>query len=216
MFTYHCPNPDCEDRGQHGFHSPDCEYHSYSETAIELAYIDILSRLTFEPMSNPELRRSVNDVPGREWSELHQECLMALWGLDHIEYNNDRDVFIHCEDGGQQASAHPTQEPLKTIHDFGTVDGAHDNGIFALIAWYSNQFDEWELVKQQLHEWNDRTNTFERGSFSETSFEGVLEKKKHIFDEEYGWRRMGREAKQQIDQYRTQHPRTTENRQHVS
>jgi hypothetical protein len=157
--------------------------------------MDILSVLSVLPCRKSSLEDSVDGG----WTDLHEDCFKTLWGLNHIKLN-DSSQFALLTPDEQQESVEPTQEPLRTIYEHGTVPGCHDNGIFALIAWYANQDLSWDETKQKLREWFSRTGTWRRGGFSEPSKDEVLEKKKHVWEEAYGWSSMGQAAKRQIEQ----------------
>jgi hypothetical protein len=192
MYSYVCP--DC--RTESNIHEYDCEFEGTERAVIERAYIDIISRLSLTPFEQSTLEELVN-----EWSDLHEACFYSLWGRNHITLRNDGKFRLRSSDE-REKSIHPTFEPLKTIFEHGSVAGCHDNAVFSLIAWYANQDLSWEETKEQLHTWFSRTGSWNSSEFEEASIDDLLEKKKHVWDEAYGWDTTAKAAKRVIEQKR--------------
>jgi len=176
-----------------------------SHQEIEEVYVDILSTLSITPCAKSSLKESSH----LGWSELHEDCLSALWANDYVERRSDRCFELLTADE-RRGDVEPTHEPLRTIYEYGTVPGCHDNGIFALISWFANQDLSWDETKQELHDWFQDTGTWERGGFSESSKEELLEDKKHVWEEAYGWKSKGQAARRVIDNYRRLGPKETD------
>lgn len=188
MFDYHCP--ECQSTNR--LHLPDCDF---AETGrdYEQAYVDIISTLSLVVCSRESLKEEAY-----EWSELHDAVLERLCSLGRVHETHDGSLQLVHPDRLQH-QREPHFEPLATIYTEGTVRGSHDNGIFALIAYYSHIGLSWEETKKEMLEWFNRTGTWNRGGFAEGSPEAVLEKKHHVWDRGYGWERKGSAAKRVIE-----------------
>lgn len=192
MFEYPCP--DCY--STLSIHNEGCEHSSVERESVEKAYIDIISMLSVASVSKPSLENAIDD-----WSTLHADCLSALLATDRVaKYDDGRFKLLTSEE--REKILAPTTDPLKTIYEYGTVPGCHDNGIFALIAYFANQDLSWEQTKTKIEEWFERTGTWERGGFdSHSSVDDVIEDKKHVWEEAYGWSSKGKAAARIIENH---------------
>jgi hypothetical protein len=201
MFKYPCP--DCSSTLE--IHGLNCGHGGVSREAIESAYIDIISMLSIASVSKTTLKDNVND-----WSDLHDACLSQLEATRRVR-KHDGGCYKLLSPSERQQATRPTTDPLETIYEYGTVPGAHDNGIFALIAYFANQGLSWEQTKEEMHEWFERTGTWSRGGFdSHRTIDSVLEDKHHVWDEAYGWSDKGKAAQRVIEGHKkgSQHTST--------
>ena len=93
----------------------------------------------------------------------------------------------------------PTHDPIKTIYEKGSVPGCHDNSVFALIAWYEMVGLSWDETREHVVEWLHETGTWARGGFEESSPEELVDSKRHVYEQGYGWKEKATAAKSIID-----------------
>ena len=145
-------------------------------------------------MSRERLQSAVDG----HWTELYEATIRML----------ERDARIDVDDAGQIALVppddiadriEPTEDPLRTIYEVGSVAGAHDNSVFAMVSYYASKGLSWEDTRQQVLEWLERTGTWERGGFEEPSPQVLVDEKRHVYEEGYGWLEKARAAKAVID-----------------
>jgi len=191
MFSYPCP--DCTEET---IHKQGCKYEYADRAEIEQGYIDIISWLSLCPMEKSSLKDQL-----REWTDLHEDCLSHLKSLQRVKRCGDGRLKLLTAEKREQKIV-PTFEPLATIYNYGTVPGCHDNGIFALISYYSYQDLSWEETREKLHDWFERTGTWGRRGFQESSIDELLNSKKHVWEEGYGWETKGKAARRVIQNHR--------------
>ena len=188
-FEYPCPG--CRTRSN--LHDADCSFDGVQWTAIEGAYVDLLARLSRRPWNEDALRADVED-----WGGLHAAALSRLRGDQRVDEQGEELELLTAAEYKERVTA-PTMEPLKTIYEKGSVPGAHDNAVFALIAFYEMVGLSWEETKEQMLVWLDESGTWTRGGFEEETPEELVDSKKHVYDQGYGWKQAGKEAKAVID-----------------
>lgn len=191
------PCPDCGTTNS--IHNPTCDHCYTSRAQVEKAYIDILSHLSVEAVAKDQLQ---NDIYN-EWGELHEAVLTSLISAGLITLTSDMELQLVSLDTAHDP-IDPQYDPLRTLFQHGSVPGAHDNAIFALIAWYEARGLSWKETKENVIEWMHSTGSWDRGGFEESTPEEVLEKKKHVYDgpgngDGYGWRSRAEQAKKVID-----------------
>lgn len=192
MFTYHCP--DC--KTTNNVHEIGCEFEETNRAEFEKAAVDIISVLSVLTCSKSSVKANSD-----EWSPLHDAVFDRLRELGHIVEVDDSYYRVATKEE-RESPIRPHSDPLATIYEYGTVPGCHDNGLFALMAFLANQDLSWDKTKTILLNWYDRTNTWERGGFSEDNPEALIESKRHVWEEAYGWSKKARSAKRVIDAYR--------------
>lgn len=188
-FEYPCPG--C--RSTSDLHDPDCEFVGASRPAIEKAYTDLLAVLSTGPRDVTALRRSADD-----WSQLHDGALSRLQREYRIREDDGVLELLTPEERAERVST-PTQEPLRTIYEKGSVPGCHDHAVFALISYYEMVGLPWEETRKHVVEWLRESGAWDRGGFEESSPEELVDSKKHVYDEGYGWKQSAQEAKAVID-----------------
>lgn len=193
MYRYPCPN--C--RSTNVLHRRDCRFEERDRGEIEHTYISILSVLAAGPITRDELR---SRVPG-PWSALSEAVLKSL----------EQDARINVEGRGDEAIVElvppdeiadrlePVEDPLRTIYEHGSVPGAHDNSVFAMVAYYSSKGLTWEDTRRQVLNWLRESGTWERGGFEEPSPEALVDAKRHVHEEGYGWLEKATAAKRVVE-----------------
>lgn len=207
------PCPDC---GETNGHAPQCSHSTASRADVEKAYIDIISRLMISPAPGDELR----DTADGEWSDLHDDAFAELLSAGLVEMDGDG-VFELVPLDEAHDPVDPQYDPLATIFKHGSVPGAHDNAIFALVAWYEARGLSWHETKERVIDWLHETGAWERGGFKENSPEEVLAKKKHVYEgpgngDGYGWKNKAKEAKRVIDRHVGTEPRQSRNAKRIA
>ena len=190
-FAYPCP--DC--RTTSNVHDTACEHDGRRREEVEGAYVDVLSALSTRPYREADLSDDTES-----WSPLHGAVLGRLKGDRRIE---ERDGLLHLltvEEYKEKVSR-PTSEPLRTIYERGSVPGAHDNSVFALVAFYEMVGLSWQETREQVVEWMHESGTWARGGFEEASPEELVDAKKHVYDQGYGWKEKAKAAKAVIDRH---------------
>lgn len=190
-FRYPCPG--C--RTTSSLHEADCRFDGTARPEIERAYTDVLALLTREPIRESELR---NAVPG-EWTDLHGAALGTLKGERRARQDDDGTLELLTAAEFKEEVQEPTIEPIRTVYEHGSVPGCHDHAVFAMIAWYEMVGLSWPETKANIIEWLHETGAWDRGGFEESSPEELLESKRHVYEEGYGWKQAASEAKSVID-----------------
>ncbi|WP_435348376.1 DUF7474 family protein [Haloarchaeobius sp. HRN-SO-5] len=192
-FEYPCP--DC--RSTNDLHDPECAFAGEEWHAVEKAYADVLSALAAGVKRENELPRSVP-----EWGRLHKAVLGHLRTVQRVEERDDRCLELRSPDEYRELLTTPQYEPVKTVYEYGSVPGCHDNSVFALVAYYEMVGLTWAETREQVVNWLHDTGTWERGGFAEETPEELVDAKRHVYEEGYGWKQAAREAKAVIDRYR--------------
>ncbi len=187
---YRCPG--C--RTTSNLHAPGCEFEGTDRRHIEKAYIDILGSLSAREYDEDGLREA---VPER-WSGLHTATLERLKS-DQRVVEEDGTLRLLPPGEYKDRVSRPTFEPLQTIYEKGSVSGAHDHSVFAMVAFYEMVGLSWEETRENTIEWLQNSGTWERGGFEEATPEELVETKRHVYEEGYGWKQAATEAKAVID-----------------
>jgi hypothetical protein len=191
---YRCPG--C--RTTSNLHDPGCEFEGTDRVHIEKAYTDLLAALTARSYPDEEALREA--VPGR-WSGLHAAVLSRLRSDQRVvEEDNDELRLLSAEEYKERVS-HPTFEPLQTIYEEGSVPGAHDNSVFSLIAFYEMVGLSWEEARENTVDWLETSGTWDRGGFEEETPGELVDSKRHVYEQGYGWKEKARAAKAVIDRH---------------
>lgn len=190
QFAYPCP--DC--RTTSNLHDPDCRFTGARRYEIEKGYTDIIALLSRESMAESALREQAD-----EWSARHAAALDIL-RREHRVRETDAGVLelLTAEERRDRVSE-PQHEPMRTIYEEGSVPGAHDNAVFALIAWYEMVGFSWEETRERVVDWLVESGTWDRGGFEEVTPADLVEKKRHVYDEGYGWKEKAQAAKRVIE-----------------
>lgn len=93
----------------------------------------------------------------------------------------------------------PTDGPMRTVYEYGSVAGAHDNSVFAMIAYYESKGLSWEDTRRQVINWLEESGTWDRGGFEESSPEALVDAKRHVYEAGYGWLEKAKAAKRVIE-----------------
>lgn len=190
-FDYPCP--DC--RTASNLHDPDCRFEGSTRDEIEKAYTDILAVLSTSPKTESALRE---DVEGR-WSARHAGALDAMRREHRIRETESQGLELLTPAERKERVSEPRHEPMKTIYDQGSVPGSHDNALFSLVAWYEMVGFSWEETREKVIEWLYDSGTWARGGFEESTPEELVDSKRHVYDEGYGWKEKAQAAKRVID-----------------
>lgn len=190
-FEYPCP--DCWTTNN--LHEPDCRFGDRPWATVEKAYVDVIAPLTTGPRSEAALREAAN-----EWSPLAAAALSTLVRRQRVHETGDGEYELRTPEEYRDEVAEPSHEPIQTIYEKGSVPGCHDNAVFALIAWYEMVGLSWEETRQRAVEWLHESGTWARGGFEEETPEELIENKRHVHEEGYGWKEKATAAKQLIDQ----------------
>jgi hypothetical protein len=192
-FAYPCP--DC--RTTNSLHETGCAFEGTDWHEIEQAYTDVLSVLATGPTTESRLRHDVPDGP-EAWSGLHSDALDLLDREERVQETSEGLELLSAEAYREQVTE-PTREPLATIYREGSYPGAHDNSVFALIAFYEMVGLSWPETRETVVEWLRESGTWQRGGFEESSPEELVDKKRHVYEAGYGWKEKAKAAKRVID-----------------
>lgn len=191
-FQYPCP--DC--RTTNAIHKPECDFEEQRRGEIEKAYIDVLSVLSAAEVDESELQ---NRVQG-EWDRLHAAVLGVLKSRKRVMMDGDS-LRLLTSDEYEEEVSEPTVEPVRTVYQHGSVPGCHDNAVFAMIAWYEMVDLSWEETREKVVSWLRDTGAWERGGFEESSPEELVDSKRRVYEEGYGWKQAAQEAKSVIEHH---------------
>lgn len=192
--NYACPK--C--RSGLGVHDLGCQWDGIDMTTIEKAYTDILAVLTRAPQTKHDLKDNVHG----EWSEIHNGVFdrfvreSRLEAIGEIEQNGvERSVWkLLSVDEYREQSKNPSHPDLETIYEHGPVDGCKDDAVVAMISYWEMVGLSWDETRESAVEWLTETGAWEYGSWEESSPEEVVEKKRHVYDESYGWKNVASQA----------------------
>jgi len=162
---------------------------------VEKAYTDLLSALSVRRFEDADALRAA--APGR-WSGLHAAVLSRLRG-DQRVVEADGELRLLAPEEFKERVARPTFEPLQTIYEKGSVPGAHDHSVFAMVAFYEMVGLSWEEALENTVEWLRESGTWARGGFEESTPAELVESKRHVYEKGYGWKQAATEAKAVID-----------------
>ena len=188
---YRCP--DC--RTTSNLHDPGCEFEGTDRRHIEKAYVDLLGALSARTFPDEDALREA--VPER-WSGLHAAVFGRLRS-DQRVVDEEGSLRLLAPDEYTDRVSRPTFEPLKTIYENGSVPGAHDHSVFAMVAFYEMVGLSWEEARENTVEWLQESGTWDRGGFDESSPEKLVDSKRHVYEQGYGWKQAATEAKAVID-----------------
>lgn len=191
MRAFRYPCPVC--RTETNIHQPDCQFNETPRAVIERAYIDILSALTETTLTRDALRQEVDD-----WQDgIHDRCLKQLEN-DYRVVEDGGVLELLSEEQRKDEIAQPSYDPLRTIYQKGSVKGAHDNSVFAMIAFYEMVGLSWEETHDRTVAWLRESGAWDRGGFEEDSPEELVQSKRHVYEQGYGWKDKATAAKRVI------------------
>ncbi len=186
------PCPGCGSGG--AIHDSTCGFADKGRSSIEQAYIDIMATLGDGPKDEATLRGTLPS-----WSGLHGASLGRLRREGRVRTTETGLLEIAPASVQAERLIEPTVEPIRTIHEHGSVSGCHDNAIFAMVAWYEMVGLSWEETKDRVLTWLSESGTWDRGGFEESTPEELVEGKRHVYDQGYGWREKAEAAKRVIE-----------------
>ncbi|UPV75493.1 hypothetical protein M0R89_05350 [Halorussus limi] len=190
-FDYPCP--DC--RTTSNLHGPDCEFEGASWSDIEKAYTDLVAVLSANALPEEALHEAIH---GR-WSNLHKAALDRLVHEQRVMETEEGQLELLTAAEYKEHVTDPNVEPIKTVAEKGSVPGAHDNAVFAMIAWYEMVGLSWTETRERVVDWLRDTGTWTRGGFEEASPQELVNKKRHVYESGYGWKEKAEAAKAVID-----------------
>jgi hypothetical protein len=194
--TFRYPCPGC--RTTNSLHDADCEFEGTSWPAVEKAYTDLLAVLSAEPDGLPE--GALRDAVPADWSGLHKAALGALRRDQRVVEDGDRLRLLTAAEFKERVSE-PTREPMRTVYEHGSVPGCHDNAVFAMVAWYEMVGLSWPETRENVVSWLRESGAWDRGGFEESTPEELVDAKRHVYDEGYGWKEKGQAAKRVIERH---------------
>lgn len=200
MYNYPCPG--C--RSTNVLHGRDCRFEDRGPEEIEAAHVQIIAVLARGECRREELRSAIRDP----WDELYEATLQVLIRDSRIEATRvpggEELALVPPDEIADRIE--PTEEPIRTVYEFGSVPGAHDNSVFAMVAYYSSKGLSWEDTRQQVINWLHESGTWGRGGFEEPTPEALVDDKRHVHREGYGWLEKATAAKRVIDESHLANP----------
>lgn len=220
-FTYPCP--DCE--SEYAFHLDDCSIDGQEMWEIERSYIDILSRLTAreEPWTYNELRDAIDELgeeadeqqdepmfesigeseedkntmehPG--WTPIHTKCLHYLKQVGRA-YEDDDGIVI-SEPSERQTGVVPKNDPMRTVFEYGPIDGCKDYSVYSIVSWCELIELDWEQTVAFTVYWLRESGRWESEDWGERTPKKLVESKKHIHDKGLGWGEYPEMAKAEME-----------------
>lgn len=190
--VYRYPCPDC--RSTNILHRRECRFGDRERASIEKAHTDIVATLSDHPVTEATLQDRVHGG----WDGLHAAVLRMLIRDARVAEDGDLLRLVPPHEIAERIE--PQDEPMRTIFRKGSVPGAHDNSVFAMIAYYEAKGLSWEETKEQVVRWLEETGTWDRGGFEEPTPEALVADKRHVHAEGYGWLEKAKAAKRVIDE----------------
>ena len=196
--------PDCE--SGYSFHKIDCDLDGFEMWEIERAYTDIIARLTGreEPWGYDELRDDIEqlaedskqqvvfestggkdtmDHPG--WTPLHTECLHYLKNVGRAAELEDGIVI--SEPGEHLPGVVPSNDPMRTVYEYGPIDGCKDYAVYSMVSWCELIDLDWEQTVAFVVHWLQESGRWEDESWSERCPKELVKDKKHVYEKGLGW-----------------------------
>lgn len=189
--VYRYPCPGC--RSTSVLHGRGCSFEDRGRTAVECTHVDVIAVLSTGPTTREELQGTIEGP----WDDLHEATLRMLVADSRVERDGDRLLLVPPDEIADRIE--PTEDPLRTIYEKGSVAGAHDNSVFAMVAYYASKGLSWKDTRRQVLNWLEESDTWARGGFEETSPEALVDDKRHVYAEGYGWLEKAKAAKRVID-----------------
>lgn len=199
--------PDCGTTDT--LHESDCAFDHIDIKRFEVPYIDILVVLmdaaivntryhARQVVSKPTLVRKVEQLQlDKEWSENHDSCLDALIEDGIVMEAHGGLRYLHPDERSDDLI--PFFEPLKTIYEYGPVDGAKDYAVYTMVSWCALKDMTWKQTKNFIREWLTDSGAWDRENWSESSINELTNDKKHVWNDDLGWGEMAQVAKREID-----------------
>lgn len=193
--NYTCPK--CH--SQFKFHNPDCPWGGIDWHHIEKAYTDILAVLTRAPQTLPALRENTHG----DWTEIHGTIFDSRFVDDsrvekigEVEQDGtERSVYkLRTPDEIRADKEIPSHKDLTIIYEQGGCDGCLDDSVVSMIAYWEMVDFDWEKTRELALDWLDESGTWTRGSFEESSPEELIDSKKHVYSNGYGWKNAASQA----------------------
>jgi len=207
--------PQCETG--YRFHAKGCELAGFDYSEIERAYVDILSRLTAPeaPWTYDDLRGDVAatgemaeadvsfastdtgsmDHPG--WTPLHTACLHELKRVGRAVETDDG--IVCCEPGEYQQGVIPQHDPMRSVYEYGPIDGCKDYAVYSLVSWCELIELDWEQTVAFIDHWLNETGRWDSEGWGESSPKQLVESKRHIYDRGLGWGDYPKMAKTEME-----------------
>lgn len=182
---YRCP--DC--RTASSLHEIDCRFEHFPRHEIETAYVGIIGNLSAAPHTKFGLKEAIP----LDWSPLFDAVFDQLEREGRIEPIEAPDgapdqYRLLTPDEFAEKKEVPPYDDLNTIYERGSVPGCHDDAVVAMIAYYEMVDFSWDRTKETVANWLRESGAWDRGGFSESSPEEVVENKRHVYDRGYGWK----------------------------
>lgn len=197
--------PECE--SEYAFHHVDCELDGFEMWEIERAYVDIIARLTGreEPWQYEELRDDIEAVPEEAddgpnfqstesdagpvdhpgWTPVHRACLHYLYDVGRaVELAEGIDI---SEPGEQQEGVIPSNDPLRTVYEYGPIDGCKDYAVYSMVSWCELIDLSWDQTKAFVVHWLNESGRWDDEDWGERSPQQLVEDKQHIHENGMGW-----------------------------
>lgn len=190
-FAYPCP--DC--RTATNLHEPSCRFADRRWHEIEKAYLDLIAPLSASPRTEPGLREAVHDG----WEAINAAALDQLKREHRVRESDEGLLELLSPAERDEIVSEPSHEPMRTVFEHGSVPGCHDHGLFAMIAWHEMVGFSWEETRKRVIQWLNESGAWDRGGFDESSPTEVVDNKRHVYDQGYGWKQAAQEAKAVID-----------------
>lgn len=190
--VYRYPCPSC--RSTNVLHGRNCRFADRRRSAIERAQVEIIAAMATGRKRREELQETV----GINWDDLAEASVRMLERDSRVDVDRDQSLELIPPDEIADR-IEPVEDPLRTVYEHGSVPGAHDNSVFAMVAYYASKGLTWEDTRRQVINWLEESGTWARGGFEESSPAVLVAGKRHVHEEGYGWLEKATAAKRVID-----------------
>lgn len=188
-------------------HDPSCGFTGTEPREIRGTYFVVISALSYRGVCDPDgrvtfddLRDSVDEISDGTlgWTPLHEACFHELKRRRWVE-ENDTGIRL-TEITERRGELVPTYEPMQTVYEYGPVDGAKDNAVYAIVSWCEMHDLDWDQTTAFVERWLHETGGWERGTWSEDSIADLLAGKRHVHRRGLGWLTRAEAAQHAIQQ----------------
>lgn len=134
------------------------------------------------------VEEEVENEPFRwAWSDLHVECLHSLKDHQRVAEDEEMGGLYLMQPDERSFDIIPTFDPIKTLYEYGPVDGAKDYAVYSMVSWCELSGLNWEQTHNFMHEWLTETDAWSDLSWGERSIRQLVQSKKHVHDRGLGW-----------------------------
>ena len=126
------------------------------------------------------------DTPA-SWTTLHNDCLTALKRFGRVEEREEMGGLRLLPPDEQSTGIVPSFDPIKTVFEYGPIDGCKDIAVYSMVSWCELKDLSWDATQAFIAWWLTETGRWESEHWGEDDIAELCEAKRHIYEESMGW-----------------------------